>query len=294
MSTSARNQPRQPRCVPTGGQWRATNRPEGNVSLVDAQSDGGPSPAHKVALGVAIGAAAVVSLAPSAAATTNTTTPVAHQHEIGIVPPANPPANCTPLIAISPASGVPTKDSVLRAIDLCRRDEGVGPMVLPSNWAQLTPAEQMFVAVDLERVNRGEQPITGLNGHLDALARAGARAGADPVGPVGMAWGGVWDGWHNALAGVEAMMYDDGPGSYNLRCTARNTSGCWGHRDDLLAHTGAYGGELVAGASCAQRGCTMLIVWDNAPVWFRWANEVHYFARLPAEEPVSPLSTRER
>ena len=268
------NQPRKPAGTPAGGQWAPVAHDESDIEL---------RPAHhnRVAAGAAIGVAAIASLAANAAAASPT-------HEIGIVPPGNPPVNCTPLIAISPASGVPTKDSVLRAIDLCRRDEGVGPMVLPSNWAQLTPAEQMFVAVDLERVNRGEQPIAGLNGHLDALARVGAQIGADPVGPVGMAWGSVWDGWHNALAGVEAMMYNDGPGSNNRDCAVANTPGCWGHRDNFLAHAGTYGGELVAGASCARGGCTLLIVWENAPVWFRWANEVHYFARPPAEEPARP------
>ena len=34
MSTNT-NQPRQPRGVPTGGQWRATARPEGRVALAD-------------------------------------------------------------------------------------------------------------------------------------------------------------------------------------------------------------------------------------------------------------------
>ena len=30
-------------------------------------------------------------------------------------------------------------------------------------------------------------------------------------------------------------MYDDGPGSPNVDCQGGNTSGCWGHRDDILA-----------------------------------------------------------
>jgi hypothetical protein len=33
MSTPARSQPRQPRGMPTGGQWRASARPEGTVAL---------------------------------------------------------------------------------------------------------------------------------------------------------------------------------------------------------------------------------------------------------------------
>ena len=36
MSTNAHNQPRQPKGVPTGGQWRATARPEGKVALAPA------------------------------------------------------------------------------------------------------------------------------------------------------------------------------------------------------------------------------------------------------------------
>ena len=281
MSTNARNQPRQPRGVPAGGRWRTASRPEGNVSLAGPQSDDDPPSVHKIALGVAIGAAAVASLAPSAAAAGVGMAPLG-THEIGIVPPDNPAVNCTPAIAMG-RGGQPTKASVLKAIDLCRREEHVGPMVLPSNWSQLTPAQQMFVAVDLERVDRGEQPIAGLNGQLDAAARVGARKGTDPTGGTLGAWGAVWGGWQNALANVEAMMYDDGPHSNNLACTATYNYGCWGHRDNFLAH--AQGHEMVAGASCAAGGCAMLIVWESAPVWFSWANEVHHFARPPAEEP---------
>jgi len=39
MSTSTRNQPRQPKGVPVGGQWRATTRPEGSVTLAGAVAD---------------------------------------------------------------------------------------------------------------------------------------------------------------------------------------------------------------------------------------------------------------
>ena len=39
MSTNARNQPRQPKGVPTGGQWRAMARPEGNVVLGEPTGD---------------------------------------------------------------------------------------------------------------------------------------------------------------------------------------------------------------------------------------------------------------
>ena len=56
MSDSAANQPRQPKGVPTGGQWKATNRPEGKglkatkASLDDFRDERGdpifPDPDH--------------------------------------------------------------------------------------------------------------------------------------------------------------------------------------------------------------------------------------------------------
>lgn len=278
MST---NQPRKPSGTPAGGQWAPVAHEEVDIEL---------RPAHynRVAVGAIIGVAAIATLAPTAAAATANATDISPAEEIGIVPPGNPASNCTPRLAYTP-SEQPTKDSVLRATDICRRQEGVGPIVLPSNWTQLTPAEQMFVVVDLERVNRGEQPITGLNSNLDALARTGAQQGIDPVGPNGFTWGSVWGGWQNAFATIEMMMYDDGVNSPNEDCISLSIPGCWVHRDILLSHLSSYDNygnyEFVAGASCAVNGCAMLIVVENAPVWFSWANELRHFARPPKEEP---------
>ena len=39
MSANTPNQPRQPKGVPTGGQWRAQARPEGRVSLAEHNTD---------------------------------------------------------------------------------------------------------------------------------------------------------------------------------------------------------------------------------------------------------------
>jgi hypothetical protein len=36
------------------------------------------------------------------------------------------------------------------------------------------------------------------------------------------------------LEAIYFWMYDDGLGSYNIDCTAQNTSGCWGHRNNIL------------------------------------------------------------
>jgi hypothetical protein len=34
-------------------------------------------------------------------------------------------------------------------------------------------------------------------------------------------------------------MYDDGPGGFNEECTPSDQSGCWGHRENILADYGA-------------------------------------------------------
>jgi len=264
-----KNQARVPAGTPAGGQWAPTAHEDAGIELKPAHH-------HKFSIGAAVGTVTMAALAPGTAATTT----VPSSHEIGIVPPANPATNCAPSFA-GVNSG--TTESIVEAIDICRHKEGVGPLLLPSNWSHLTGPEQLLVAVDLERVDRGEKPIVGLNSQLDARAIAGARAGVDPVGPPGRTWGSVWGSTRGALEDVELWMYDDGPGSFNIDCVPKNISGCWGHRDNLLAHT--EGREIVAGASCAPLGCTMLLVWESAPVWFSWANESKYLENCgPAQK----------
>jgi hypothetical protein len=48
-------------------------------------------------------------------------------------------------------------------------------------YATLTPAEQLFVVVNLERTERGLAPALVLSKSLPAVAQAGARAGRDPA-----------------------------------------------------------------------------------------------------------------
>jgi len=100
-------------------------------------------------------------------------------------------------------------------IDYCRAtEEDVGPLVLPSNYDQLSYIEQMFVLANLERVNRGEQPIIGLSNALDALAQQGAANNLDPPAPSsGEYVGGLLGYAYNYPEGIFwGSMYDDGPG----------------------------------------------------------------------------------
>lgn len=117
-------------------------------------------------------------------------------------------------------------------------------------YEKLTPAEQLFVTVNIERTARGLPHVTELTRHLDRIA-ADANKGfpGDPTFPLNVTQPGGWRavavggnsaiGWENPLAANYAWMYDDGLGSGNTDCTRKHKSGCWGHRSNILA---TYGG----------------------------------------------------
>jgi hypothetical protein len=143
------------------------------------------------------------------------------------------------------------QSAALADINLARAAEGVGPMILPSGFSSLAGPHQLLVLANLERVARGLVPALGLSAGLNATAVAGALAGTDPI-PAVLNGDEVTSNW---AAGTESAllvdfmwMYDDGPGSGNLDCTASDTSGCWGHRDDILY---PFHPPLVMGAAFA-------------------------------------------
>ncbi|HMK63549.1 MAG TPA: hypothetical protein VK386_08010 [Acidimicrobiales bacterium] len=163
----------------------------------------------------------------------------------GILPPNNPPQNIPPdPNFLNDCSGTQYDDStgcvnaVLQAIDNARGQEGVGPMALPGSWYALSPAEQLFVGTNLERADRGLAPLSGMATALDQAALAGAQAAEDPAPPSGFPWSRWGSNWAgvvgNPLEAIYYWMYDDGLGSNNVDCTASNSSGCWGHRDNVL------------------------------------------------------------
>ena len=131
-------------------------------------------------------------------------------------PPRTVPANpdftqvCAPSGLDSSARCI---QSALQAIDNARAAEGVKAMVLPTGFASLTVAQQLFVGVNLERVDRGLPPFTGLTAGLNANAQRGADIANDPPDPgtdydvVDTEWAG---GSSNGLDAVYGWMYDDG------------------------------------------------------------------------------------
>ena len=216
---------------------------------------------------------------------------------VGILPPRNLGPDCNP-----PAGPLPLgRASAIAAIDYCRAREGVGPLVLPSNWAALTTPEQLLVVIDLERVNRGLSPVIGLSRTLDRFALSGAQRGADPTFPsqpslVGemkpayTAGGSIWAGVSSTLLADYGWMYHDGYGTtgfVNIDCSSPHGIGCWGHRDNILSDTDvdvAVGGAAAVRASDAFE---QLYGYRTSDLVFRWSDELRYFARRPAVEPLS-------
>ena len=168
-------------------------------------------------------------------------------------PPATMPAS--PDYTQECASGVDSSPgclaAVLAAVNNARTAEGVKPMVLPPGYAGLTAPQQIFVAVNLERVDRGLAPFSSLTAPLNADAQQGADKANDPPDPgpaydvIDTEWAG---GSSNGLDAVYGWMYDDGIGSGNLDCPKGGGSGCWGHRHGILDNFGTVG-TLVMGAA---------------------------------------------
>lgn len=177
---------------------------------------------------------------------------------------ADPPHSVTPVPDYSETCapiGADTAGPCLRitldAIDAARAKEGVPPMVLPADFARLTIAEQLFVAVDRERVDRGLTPFPGLSAALDVGAAHGAEAARLPSRP-GPAYRDVTTEWiggvDNGLDADFQWVYEDGPDSGVPGCSAHRSSGCWADRHIVLARRGTQ--QLVMGAAFDATGDT--------------------------------------
>jgi hypothetical protein len=185
-----------------------------------------------------------------------------YDSDTGIPDPRNnvpPQPDYTRICASSGIDDSPTCiDAVLAAINHAHALEGVRPMVLPAGFAQLTVPEQLFVVVNLERVDRGLPPFVGLTTALNRNAQLGADSANDPPDP-GPAYAlddAEWAGGaSNGLDAVYGWMYDDGFNSGNLDCLHRGAPGCWGHRKGILDDFGSSA-NLVMGAAVDMTGDT--------------------------------------
>jgi len=183
------------------------------------------------------------------------TSPPADESATGIPdPPRSLPPKPDFTIVCAPTgldSSAACIDAVLRALNAARAAEGVKPMVLPGDFGDLTIPEQLLVAINLERVDRGLDPFVGLTDMLDRSAQRGADTADDPPDPgpdytiADTEWAG---GSSNGLDAVYGWMYDDGLNSGNLDCPKAGAPGCWGHRHGILDAFGTVG-TLVMGAA---------------------------------------------
>ena len=160
--------------------------------------------------------------------------------------------------------------------------EALSPISLPSNWALLTVAEQTFVIVDLERVARGLQPFLGLSFIWGADAQIGASGNGDPPIPSGNLWTATeWAGGGivSPLQADFIWMYDDGIGGPNIDCPSSGASGCWVHRDNILAEGSCTTCIVGAGYAVVNGAASMAAVFvepsdASMPLSFTWANNV--------------------
>jgi hypothetical protein len=257
-------------------------------------------PIHRLVVragAAAVAAASLLSSSAALAAPVSRAAPVRPAvPRTGILPPRNPSRSLAPspdflaVPACSSAKNGNTCDTaVLHAITRARSLlEHMGGMSFSlAAYRKLSPIEQLFVTVNLERVARGLSPAAVLTKSLDAIAQSGARSDDDPpLGdlpdhlPGGGRWisaGGNWaGGWRNPLGSDYAWMYDDGPG--------------WGHRDNILGRyasrtkCGGVFSDLAMGAGYIGSGkrygdseTELLVgVCGHAPtdVIFRWTTAV--------------------
>jgi hypothetical protein len=203
-------------------------------------------------------------------------------------PAANIPAGPLPRACATAPKGPSCVNGMVRTLDRARAQLGLGPYLVPADFAALPGEEQLLILCNLDRLAYGLPPIDGLSPALGAVAQVGVTNDADPDPSALLTsfstygWSSNWAGaFGNAPEAYYAWMYYDGWGgnqTSNLDCTSPTASGCWGHRVDVLAF--AQQGTLSMGAAVArdahgQIGYAMTLVWTPASAWttytYTWA-----------------------
>jgi hypothetical protein len=219
------------------------------------------------------------------------------------------PARNTPIGRVPSSCGrAPTDKQCINAavyyLDKARKRSGLPPYALPADFPSLKPTQQLFILVNLDRVQYGLPPIPGMTAALnhDALT-SGVWVADDPhprsTTGLTMWWPGWAGAFYNAPMAYEAWVWDDGLGSNNPRCTPTDHSRCWGHRHSVLWKFG--GGSVLAMGVAAgndsrqhHRGYAYLFVGGNAsynPAYtYTWDQAVEDGAGTNAYDPGPPPS----
>ena len=191
----------------------------------------------------------------------------------GILPPSNPSQN-VPSQVVPACTGVDDNsagciDSVLHNINYARSLEGLGPLVLPADYASQTVSMQQLIIADEERGDRGLSQYSGLDANLNTAAQTGANTNSDPALPNGYKGPGgsnfALD--YTPLGADFAWMYDDGYGGTNLLCASSTSTDCWGHRDNVLGAWGPVAGEtaLMGVGETASGQYAQIFAYQNNP-----------------------------
>jgi hypothetical protein len=165
-------------------------------------------------------------------------------------PAHNFPIGRLPLACIPAPSSPACIRGAVYWLDRARASLHQNPYRLPSDFASLSPAEQVFILTNLDRIRYGLAPIPGLTRQLNRWAWGGVRSDHDPAsGDSQFAAASNWAfGFRNIVVAYEEWMYNDGYGGGNLDCTSPNAPDCWAHRHSVLWRFGA-GGRLAMGAA---------------------------------------------
>ncbi len=169
---------------------------------------------------------------------------------VGADPQSNFPVNRLPSSCDQPTSAA-CLDASVGFLNQARAGLGQGPYQLPADFTSLTPQVQQFVLTNLDRIQYGLPPITGITAGLSQDAVSGVQNDNDPhpSDPNFNYWTANWaGGFENVVLAYEAWMYDDGPGSGNLDCPSPGAAGCWGHRHDILWSFGGSGALAMGSA----------------------------------------------
>ena len=162
--------------------------------------------------------------------------------------------------------------SSLAAVNAGRADDGLGPLAA-GDLAGLSPAQEMFVIIDLERVARSLPPVQEMTATLDDLAQVGANTLEDPAPAASEGtsfWsGGIEAGVSDPLIADFGWMYEDGCGIVlhqaivNVDCQATPPRP-WGHRDIIL-YDFATGPDctLALGAAVGQRTPSIAVEFSD-------------------------------
>ncbi|MCL2652240.1 MAG: S-layer homology domain-containing protein, partial [Propionibacteriaceae bacterium] len=166
---------------------------------------------------------------------------------------------------IPPSCTYPYSDACLtQYINDALRIEGYSPtFALPAGYATMSRTDQLIAATNAIRAAYG-LPALSHNASGDASAQTGAVNDADPIATSSMSWHQWGSNWAGGQASVlQAMVdwvYQDGPGGNNGDCTATITSGCYGHRYNILATWAPT--YIAAGYATAAWGPSYtIIVW---------------------------------